>query len=378
MRETVGFLLRELRTPEGGFAAALDADSEGREGAFYAWSPSQLVAALGEDDGRWAAALLTVTDAGTFEHGLSTLQLRQDPDDASRWDRVRDRLLAARAHRPRPGRDDKVVAAWNGMAIAALAEAGVLLDEPDWVDAAVVAADLLVAVHLGAHDDDRLCRTSRDGRPGSSDGVLDDYGSVAEGFQALYQATGDDEWLAFAGILLDIAIQHFGDGDGGFFDTADDAPPLIQRPRDPSDNAEPSGWFAVANACVTQAALTGVADYRTVAERALTVVTALAPRAPRAVGWGLVAAAALVSGPLEVAIVTRPDDPSAADWRRLAMLGTSPGLVVAVGVEGESDAPLLRDREARGGEPTAYVCRDHVCDAPTTSAEHLRGLVAAR
>ena len=378
VRETAGFLLREMRTPEGGFAAALDADSEGREGAFYAWSPRQLVGVLGEDDGRWAANLLSVTDSGTFEHGLSTLQLRRDPDDPPRWDDIRGRLLTARDSRPRPGRDDKVVASWNGLAIAALAEAGILLNEPAWLEAAIAAGDLIVAVHLGAHGDDRLCRTSRDGQPGSSDGVLDDYGSVAEGFQALYQATGDDEWLAFAGILIDIAVQHFGDGDGGFFDTADDAPPLIQRPRDPSDNAEPSGWFAVANACVTQSALTGVIDYRAVAERALSVVTSVAPRAPRAVGWGLVAATALVAGPLEVAIVTRPDDPAAADWRRLAMLGTSPGLVVAVGVEDESDAPLLRDRPARDGEPTAYVCRGQVCDAPTGSMADLSSLVAVR
>ena len=292
VRETAEFLMREMRTPEGGFAAALDADSEGREGAFYAWSPSQLADVLGDDDGAWAAALLHVTADGTFEDGLSTLQLRQDPDDHERWSALRSRLLDAREERPRPGRDDKVVASWNGLAIAAMAEAGALLGEPEWVEAALAAADLLVAVHLGAHGDDRLCRTSRDGRAGSNEAVLDDYGSVAEGFQALFQVTGDDEWLVLAGILLDIAIQHFADGEGGFYDTADDAPALIQRPRDPSDNAEPSGWFAVANACITQAALTGVTEYRDVAERALDIATALAPRAPRAAGWGLVAATA--------------------------------------------------------------------------------------
>ena len=246
VRGTAGFLLRELRTPEGGFAAALDADSEGREGAFYAWSPADLVAALGPDDGRWAADLLAVSEVGTFEHGTSTLQLRHDPDDAGRWESVRSRLLAARAARPRPARDDKVVAAWNGLAIAALAEAGALLEEPEWVEAAAGAADLILAVHLGADGTDQLARTSRDGRPGSSPGVLADYGDVAEGLQALYQATGDDEWLAFAGIVLDVAIGHFADGDGGFFDTADDAPALIHRPGDVTDDAEPSGWAAVA------------------------------------------------------------------------------------------------------------------------------------
>src|SRR3954471_3761984 len=129
-RETAEFLLDELRTAEGGFASALDADSEGVEGKFYAWTPGQLVDVLGADDGRWAAALFEVTDAGTFEHGASTLQLLADPDDDARWRSVRARLLDARAARVRPARDDKVVAAWNGLAIASLAEAGVLLAEP--------------------------------------------------------------------------------------------------------------------------------------------------------------------------------------------------------------------------------------------------------
>jgi hypothetical protein len=378
VRETAEFLLREMRTPEGGFAAALDADSEGREGAFYAWSPAQLTEVLGVEDGAWTAALLAVTTEGTFEDGLSTLQLRHDPDDADRWQVLRSRLLASRETRPRPGRDDKVVASWNGLAIAAMAEAGALLGEPAWIDAALAAADLLVAVHLGAHGDDRLCRTSRDGRPGANEGVLDDYGSVAEGFQALFTVTGDDEWLVLAGILLDIAVQHFADGEGGFFDTADDAPALIQRPRDPSDNAEPSGWFAVANACVTQAALTGLTEYRDVAERALGIATALAPRAPRAAGWGLAAATALLAGPLEVAVVARADDPSAAEWHRVALMGTSPGLVVAIGADEASEVPLLRDRPAIDGRPTAYVCRGFVCDAPVTSLSQLASSVGAR
>ena len=382
VRETAGFLLDELSTAEGGFASALDADSEGGEGAYYAWRPEQLVDVLGEVDGAWAAALLSVTPDGTFEHGLSTLQLRRDPDDPARWARCRDALSAARAIRPRPGRDDKVVASWNGLAIAALAEAGALLDEPRWVEAAMVAADLLIAVHLGARDDDRLSRTSRDGRAGRNVGVLDDYGSTAEGFLALYQVTGDDEWLAFAGILLDVAVQHFSDEEGGFFDTADDAAELILRPRDPSDNAEPSGWFAVANACLTYAALTGVAEYREIAERALRVVGPLAGRAPRAVGWGLAASAALICGPLEIAVVGDPDDPRTRELRRTALMSASPGAVVAVGDgshESRTDGvPLLRDRGTLAGAPAAYVCRGFTCLAPTADPATLAALVDAR
>ncbi len=380
VRETAAFLLDELLTPQGGFASALDADSEGGEGVFYSWSPQQLTELLGTEDGEWAARLLSVTEQGTFEHGLSTLQLRSDPDDGDRWDRIRAALATARAARPRPGRDDKVVASWNGLAIAALAEAGALLGESAWVEAAIGAADLLVSVHLGANGDDRLSRTSRDGVVGSNDGVLDDYGCVAEGFLELYQVTGDDEWLAFAGICLDVAIQHFADGEGGFYDTADDAPPLFQRPRHPSDNAEPSGWLAIANACVTYSALTGLAEYREVAERALAIVTTLGARAPRAVGWGLAAAAALVAGPLEIAVVGDLDSDEFASLRRAALMSTSPGAVVALGdgrVELDS-VPLLRDRPPVDGLATAYVCRGFVCDAPTTSAAELVVAVGAR
>jgi uncharacterized protein YyaL (SSP411 family) len=372
VRETADFLLSELLTEEGGFAAALDADSEGGEGAFYAWSPSQLVEVLGPDDGQWAASLLSVTTEGTFEHGTSTLQLRTDPDDAERWAAIRSRLAMAREQRPRPARDDKVVAAWNGLAIAALAEAGALLQEPAWVAAAEGAADLLVSIHLGAEGDDRLCRTSRAGRPGRGIGVLDDYGSLAEGLVTLYEVTGDSEWLAFAGILLDVALQHFSDEDGGFFDTADDAPALVLRPKDPSDNAEPSGWFAVAQACISYSAITGVMDYRERAERALSVVSTLGPRAPRAAGWGLAAATAILAGPLEIAVVG--DDRGV--MHRTALMSTSPGRVVATGDADE--VPLLRDRRAVNGRATAYVCRGFVCQRPTTDLAELALSVGAR
>jgi uncharacterized protein YyaL (SSP411 family) len=378
VRETAEWLLRDMHTPEGGFAAAWDADSEGVEGKFYAWTPEQLIEVLGEDDGRWAAALLEVTPAGTFEHGTSTLQLLVDPEDAERWARIRRHLFDARASRVPPGRDDKVVAAWNGLAIAALAEAGALLDEPEWVDAARAAADLIIAVHLGSgHEGDRLVRTSRDGRPGSTEAVLEDYADVAEGFLALYAVTGEDEWLAFAGILLDVVLAHFADGEGGFYDTADDAEQLVLRPRDPSDNAAPSGWLAATQALLTYAAYTGVADYRVAAERALGIASSLAARAPRGVGWGLAAGEALLDGPREVAIVGPGDDLRTRDLHRTALLGTTPGLVVAVGPAG-SDVPLLRDRALVAGSPAAYVCRQFTCEAPVTELTDLARSVGAR
>ncbi|MEO6472626.1 MAG: thioredoxin domain-containing protein, partial [Aeromicrobium sp.] len=174
--ETGQFLLAELLTDEGGFASALDADSDGHEGTYYVWNPEQLVEVLGENYGHWAAELLTVTTDGTFERGFSTLQLLKDPDDRARWARVRQRLAAARSDRTYPARDDKVVAAWNGLAITGLAEAGVLLDEPTFTAAAIGAAELLASLHTTGEG--KLLRTSRVGRASANAGVLEDYGCV--------------------------------------------------------------------------------------------------------------------------------------------------------------------------------------------------------
>ncbi|MGW6722773.1 thioredoxin domain-containing protein [Streptomyces sp. NPDC054995] len=372
--ETADFMVRELRTAEGGFASALDADSEDAdgkhvEGAFYVWTPAQLRDVLGEDDAAFAAACFGVTEDGTFEEGASVLRLPGDagPVDAARVADVRARLLAAREERPRPGRDDKVVAAWNGLAIAALAETGAYFDRPDLVERATEAADLLVRVHLG--EVARLTRTSKDGRAGNNAGVLEDYGDVAEGFLALAAVTGEGAWLEFAGFLLDIVLEQFTGEGGQLYDTAHDAEQLIRRPQDPTDSATPSGWTAAAGALLTYAAYTGSEAHRTAAEGALGVVKALGPRVPRFVGWGLAVAEALLDGPREVAVA----GPVGGELHRTALLGRAPGAVVAAG-EGPgagAEFPLLVDRPLVGGEPTAYVCRHFVCDAPTTDVGEL-------
>ncbi|MEU5366772.1 thioredoxin domain-containing protein [Streptomyces sp. NPDC005925] len=376
--ETADFMVRELRTAEGGFASALDADSDdgtGRhvEGAYYVWTPAQLREVLGDGDADLAAQYFGVTVEGTFEEGASVLQLpqREGVSDAARTESIRARLLAARAERPAPGRDDKVVAAWNGLAIAALAEAGAYFDRPDLVEAAVAAADLLVRLHL----DDRahLTRTSRDGRAGGNAGVLEDYADVAEGFLALASVTGEGVWLEFAGLLLDHVLARFTGESGGLYDTAADAERLIRRPQDPTDNATPSGWTAAAGALLSYAAHTGSEPHRTAAERALGVVKALGPRVPRFIGWGLAVAEALLDGPREIAVVGPAlDDAGTRALHRTALLGAAPGAVVAVGTPGSDEFPLLRDRPLVGDGPAAYVCRDFTCDAPTTDPERLR------
>ncbi|WP_433181112.1 thioredoxin domain-containing protein [Actinoallomurus sp. CA-150999] len=372
--ETCDWMLRDLRTPEGGFASALDADSEnaeGRheEGAYYVWTPGELSEVLGEDDGAYAAALFQVTGAGTFEHGTSVLQLRADPEDEERYARIRAALLDVRSRRVPPGRDDKVVAAWNGLAIAALAECGAYFDRPDLVAAAEDAVRLLRETHWR---DRRLLRTSRAGEAGTNAGVLEDYADLAEGLIALYGVTGEAAHARFAGELLDVVLERFADGHGGFYDTADDAERLWKRPQDPTDNATPSGRFAAAGALLSYAALTGSARHREAALAALGPVTPLARQHSRFAGWGLAVAEAVVAGPLEIAIVGPADDPRTRELHRAALLGSLPAVVAA-----GTGVPLLEGRTPVDGRPAAYVCRDFTCRLPVTEVGALQEQIRA-
>ncbi|WAL66674.1 thioredoxin domain-containing protein [Amycolatopsis cynarae] len=375
-RMTAGFLLDRLRTAEGGFAASLDADTLGEEGLTYVWTPAELSEVLGDEDGAWAAELFGVTETGTFERGRSVLQLRSDPADGDRYERVRRALLAARDERPQPGRDDKVIAAWNGLVITALCEAGVALGEPAWVEAAETAAAMVLDVHLV---DGRLRRSSRDGRVGDAAGVLEDYACFADGLLALHQATGGARWLSEAVSLLDLALTRFAvaEAPGAYHDTADDAESLVQRPSDPADNASPSGSSALASALLTASLLVGherAGRYREAAEQALNRVGQLATRMPRFAGNWLSVAEAMASGPVQVA-VTGPDAESRVKLRRVAAELVPGGAVV---LAGEPDtAPLLEGRPLVDGAATAYVCRGYVCDRPVTSPAELAAALAS-
>ncbi|MFC5731640.1 MULTISPECIES: thioredoxin domain-containing protein [Nocardioides] len=364
--ETADFMIRELLTAEGGFASALDADSEGEEGTFYVWSPQQLVDVLGEDDGPWAAELFGVTEAGTFEGGTSTLQLRHRPTDRADLERlaeVRTRLLRAREERVRPARDDKVVAAWNGLAITGLVDAARRLRRPEYLHMARDAAQLLADTHLR---DGRLLRVSRDGVAGPHAGVLEDYGCVASGFLALAQATAEGRWLDLATGLIDEALRGFAADDGGFHDTHADAETLVTRPRDPGDNASPSGLSSLVHALVDAHALTGEGRYRDAAEAALGTVAVLAEKAPRFAGWSLAAAVTMLDGPLEVAVVgPEGEDRDALEARALRI----PGAVVVTAEDASDDIPLLSGRSPVDGRPAAYVCRGFVCERPVTEPD---------
>ncbi|OBK36246.1 hypothetical protein A5658_06385 [Mycobacterium sp. 1245111.1] len=368
--ETARFMLDELRDDSGMFTSSLDADADGREGSTYVWTPTELVTILGNEDGRWAASIFEITHAGTFEDGASVLQRRVDPDDADRLERVRAALLSARSARPQPPRDDKVVTSWNGLAITALAEAGVALAAPEFAAAAADCAKALLRLHLV---DGRLRRASLAGQVGESAAILEDYAMLATGLLAVYQLTPNATWLASATVLLDNALAHFTDRDrpGHWFDSADDAEQLVVRPADPYDGATPSGASAIAEALLTAAHLAGEERYLDAAATTLQAHSVLLARAPRSAGHWLAVAEAAVRGPLQIAVAcSGPDSPLLADARRIA-----PGGTIVVGGALDS-SPLLAGRDLIGDADAAYVCRGRVCDLPVTRAADLAAALA--
>ncbi|WP_035701719.1 thioredoxin domain-containing protein [Glycomyces tenuis] len=261
--ETAAFLLEHFSTAEGGFAAAFDADTGGVEGLTYVWTFQDLTETLGVDDAAWAAEAFGLAEGRpNFEHDANVLLLPRDPADGARLAAIRHRLLAARRGRPQPGRDDKVVAAWNGLAIAALAEYSSRTGHRDSLLAAERAAETLARLHLG--EDDRLARASLGGTASEAPGVLEDYAAVALGFLRLGGA-----WTERAAALLEQIRGRFTDGLGGFHDTATDAEALVTRPADVHDGPTASGWALAATALLEAFQATGDETYKDDAWRAI-------------------------------------------------------------------------------------------------------------
>lgn len=391
---TADFLLRELWIHGGGFAASLDADTDHEEGATYRWTGPQLITLLGPALGAAAADVFALPGPSSSDVPASgphpppdqlareVLRLPVDPPDQDDPDGVfaaiRRTMLTARGLRRQPDRDTIVVLRSNGLVIAALAEAGAVLDRPDWLAAARAAADHLTAVH---RVNGQWFRSSRDGVVGPGRAVLADLGDLASGLLALYQATGDAALLRQATEVVNTALAGFADRDpgsgaiAGFFDTAADADALILRPRDPTDGAAPSGLSSIAHALITLAALTGSSRHREVAETVVGSVAELARRFPRSAGWHLAAAEALVAGPLQIA-VSGPAGAARSELAAVARRRAPGGAVVEVGSPDEPDRPLLAHRPAIDGLPAAFVCRGFVCDRPVTSAKDLAALLA--
>ena len=375
------YMLRELRRDDGAFASSQDADTDGVEGQTFTWHASEVREVLGDDEAvRQFEAAYGVTEGGNWERltilsriwpSVDAPPARDDATLEASLAGSRARLLERRATRPQPARDDKALAAWNGLAIAAFAEAGRLFGEPRYTDAAVAAAEAITGGLLG--DDGTLRRSWKDGRAVGS-GVLEDYTHLGEGLLALYEATFDERWFRLARGLMDTVLARFTDPEGGFFDTASDHEQLITRPKDPQDNAVPSGGAMAATVLLRLAAFTGEARYRDVAERAIGTVADFLARYPTGFAQWLVAATFAAGDAVEVAIVGDAGDPGRRDLLAPVWSGWRPFQVLAVAAPADiagSAIPLLADRVAIDGRPTAYVCRDFVCSLPVTTVSAL-------
>jgi len=382
--ETIDWVLRDMTDPRGGFYSTLDADSEGVEGKYYVWTPQEVELLLGPDDAAAFDRFYDVTPAGNFEgksilHVSSEVQavareLNTTPDRLAQiLARGRQKLRAERDKRVRPGLDDKVLTAWNGLMLRALAEAARVLDRDDYRAAAERNAEfVMVDMRRG----DKLLRSWKDGQA-RLDGYLEDYAAYADGLLALYEATFEPRWLSEARVLADQVMEQFWDpAQNAFFDTAAGHEQLIVRPRDFFDNATPSGNSLAADVLLRLAKLTGEERYEARARTAIKPLAEVAARHANGFGRLLCALDFAVSTIKEVAIIGRQDDPATRSLIEAAFSPYVPHKVVAGAAPGDHDAiaatPLLAARGLVNGRPAAYVCVGFACQAPAADPRQLR------
>jgi uncharacterized protein len=364
--ETLDWALRDLRGPEGGFYSALDADSEGEEGRFYIWTVDELRAALeGEPDADEAIAWFGATDRGNFEGRNIPVRGPGEPERRDAW---RARLYEARAHRVWPGLDDKRLTSWNALMIAALADAGAVLERDDYTDAARATAEFVLSELRDA--DGHLLRTWKDGQA-KLNAYLEDHAFLLEALLSLYEATFEPRWFREARALADTMIERYADDDnGGFFETSSDHEQLVARRKDLEDHPIPSGNSSAAYGLLRLAALTGEHDYAASAESVLRLLHELAPKHPQAFGHLLQALDFRLAQVKEVALVGDELHP----LERVVRDSFRPHLVLA---GGEPDGvPLLKARDPVDGHATAYVCEQFACRAPVTDPRELEELLA--
>ena len=365
-RETIAYLVRDLRHPEGGFFSAEDADSEGVEGKFYVWSLDEVEEVCG-DDAPSAIEAWGVTRAGNFE-GKNILLRSPTWAPSPALERCRQALLERRSHRIRPGLDDKVLAGWNGLAIRALAEAGAALAEPSFLKAASQAADFILRNLVSDNEPRGLLRTWAKGRPGQTPGFLEDYAAMGIGLLSLYAATGEPRWFREAEWIIGQIPQRFAADAGAMFTSESDD--LIKRPRDLFDNPLPSGNSLAAEALLMLALYTGDGELRQRAEANLAAVAPVLSRYPSGAGHALAVTASIHIGTRELAIVGSDRGPMVdVFWSRYR-----PHIVLAQSDAADDQVPLLAGRP---GEPggLGYLCSGMVCLAPTNSPGELKSLL---
>ncbi len=363
--ETLDWVLREMRGPEGGFCSALDADSEGIEGKFYVWNAQELRDLLGPTLSDEGIAYFGASERGNFERGLNVLEGRGVAPE--RLPEIRSKLLEARSRRVRPGLDDKRLTSWNALMISALAEAGAVLEREEYVRAAVACAAFVLSDLRDAEG--RLLRTWKDGR-GRLGAYLEDHAFLLEALIALYETTFDPRWYREAVTLADTIIERFSDSErGGFFTTPADHEQLVARRKDLEDSPIPSGSSAAAFGLLRLALLSGEGKYERHALGVLRLLCPLAVRQPGAFGHLLRAVDFYLAPVREVAIV----GPSPEPFLRVVRSEFRPHIVLA---GGEHDGvPLLEGREPVDGRAAAYVCEHFICKAPVTEPEELAALL---
>ncbi len=387
IEQTLEYVMREMTGGEGGFYSAQDADSEGVEGKFFVWRPDEIKSVLGEDDGELVNLHFGVTQHGNFEGrsilfvdgersaALEKSQLSEEEFDAL-LERCRGRLLEHRERRIKPERDDKVLTAWNGLMLRAFAEAASILEESEYASVARKNADFLLTRLL---EDGRLKRSFKDG-DARLNAYLEDYAFLIDGLLALHEATFESRWLEAAIELGRTMIDLFWDEDEGrMYDTSRDHEKLIVRPRDVSDNAVPSGGSMAVDVLLRLAIITGDRDMERVGATALRSVRELMLMAPLGAGQWLCALDMYLSEPREIAIVARRGEPAADALAAEVFRHYIPNRVM-VGAADPAEAvesPLLESREAVDSAPTAYVCRNYVCQLPVTEPQTLANLLAS-
>ena len=384
VEETATWLLSDMRHAGGGFYSARDADSEGEEGRYYVWTPGELEAALGREDARLFARVYDVSDSGNWE-GKSILHLPHDPAAVARSEgveieelemvlgRARSELLAVRASREQPLRDEKVLTGWNGLVLRALADAGGALGRTAWVEAAVTGLDFML---MELRRDDRLLHTWRDGHA-KIGGFLEDYAAFGNALLSAHEATLDPRWLGEARWCVDEMITHFWDEERRlFYDTARDAEPLVVRPRDAMDSATPSGNSLATELLARSAHLFSDSRLERIAEATLAGEAQVAASHPSAFGRLLAVASRRLMPPVEVALVGPREDGVTGALLASALRPWLPQRVVVGREEGEAlpaDTPLLKGRAMQDGRPTAYVCSGYACRLPVTTPEGVAG-----